>query len=72
MYTANVVKVMIASPSDVEDERGIIRDVVRDWNAAHSEAQGLVLIPVGSDTDATPEVGSRPPSHHQSATTGNG
>ena len=60
MYTANVVKVMIASPSDVDDERDIIRRVVQDWNAAHSELQGLVLMPVGWDTHATPEAGSRP------------
>lgn len=58
-YPANVVRIMIASPSDVEAERDIIRDVIADWNAAHSEKERIVLIPVGWEKDVSPELGKR-------------
>ncbi len=35
-YQANVYKVMIASPSDVEEERKIAREVIHEWNAINS------------------------------------
>ncbi|CUS37658.1 DUF4062 domain-containing protein [Candidatus Nitrospira nitrificans] len=59
-YTARVVKVMIASPSDVAKERQIIRDVVQEWNAVHAEDRKTVLMPIGWETHATPAMGDRP------------
>ncbi len=59
-YPANVVKVMIASPGDVVKERGIIREVIAEWNVVHSEDKGIVLLPVGWETHATPDMGDRP------------
>lgn len=56
-YSATVVKVIIASPSDVPDERSIIREVIHEWNAVHSESKGLVLMPIGWETHASPEFG---------------
>jgi len=53
---------MIASPSDVAEERQIIREVVNDWNAAHSLARGITLLPVGWETNAASEMGDRPQS----------
>jgi hypothetical protein len=46
-YTALVVKVMIASPSDVPRERQLVRDVIHEWNAVHAEDRKVVLMPVG-------------------------
>lgn len=60
MYEATVVKVMIASPSDVGQERQLVRDVLFEWNAVHSEDKGLALMPVGWDTHAGPAMGERP------------
>ena len=60
MYRADVVKLMIASPSDVSRERDTIRSVVHEWNSVHSEDRKLVLMPVGWDTHAEPEMGNRP------------
>lgn len=60
MYQATAVKVMIASPSDVATERQVIRDVVHEWNAVHSEDKGVVLMPVGWETHAQPVMGDRP------------
>ena len=45
-YQATVFRVMIASPSDVAEERQIIREVVNDWNAVHSLARRIALLPV--------------------------
>lgn len=51
---------MIASPSDVADERQIIREVVGAWNDVHAENRRLVLMPVGWETHSTPTMGERP------------
>jgi hypothetical protein len=59
-YRAKVVKVMIASPSDVPGERQAIRNVIQEWNYAHSEDKNIVLMPVGWESHATPSIGSRP------------
>jgi hypothetical protein len=62
-YYADVWKVMIASPKDVLAERQAIRDAINDWNAANSEQDdysSIVLLPVSSETHATPEMGDRP------------
>lgn len=61
-YPATVYKVMIASPSDVASERKIIREILSEWNAVHSENRGIVLLPVGWETHASPEMGSPPQS----------
>ena len=59
-YSAEVYKVMIASPSDVATERQVIRDVVNEWNAIHSEDRAAVLMPVGWESHASPQMGIRP------------
>jgi hypothetical protein len=60
MFSANVLKVMIASPSDVPNERRIAREVVHEWNVIHSEERATVLIPVAWETHASPLMGDRP------------
>ncbi|WP_298568249.1 DUF4062 domain-containing protein [uncultured Aliiroseovarius sp.] len=57
MYNAKVLPVMIASPSDVEDERQLVRDIVYQWNYTDSFHSGLVLLPIGWDTHASPDMG---------------
>lgn len=59
MYRARVIKVMIASPSDVAAERQAVREVVHDWNAIHSEDKRLVLMPIAWETHAQPAMGER-------------
>jgi hypothetical protein len=51
---------MIASPSDVMNERNIIREVLAEWNSAHSESRKIVLLPVSFETHTIPEMGGRP------------
>jgi hypothetical protein len=58
-YQATVVRVMIASPSDVQRERGLIEHAIHMWNAVHSPDQGLVLLPVRWETHAPPSMNAR-------------
>lgn len=59
-YTASVLKVMIASPGDVPQERTLVRDVIHEWNVVHAEDRGIVLQPVGWETHTSPQMGDRP------------
>jgi nucleoside 2-deoxyribosyltransferase len=59
-YPATVLKVMIASPGDVTAERDVVREVIHEWNAVHSEDKGIVLLPVGWESHSSPEMGARP------------
>ena len=45
-YQAKVLRVMIASPSDVSEERIIAKEVIHNWNAIHSASRNLILLPV--------------------------
>lgn len=60
MYSAKVLPVMIASPSDVQDERDAIREVVNEWNYTDSFHSQLVVLPVGWETHSSPELGISP------------
>ena len=44
-FQANVYYVMIASPSDVCEERERIVNLLMDWNREHTESLGVVLLP---------------------------
>lgn len=59
-YRSNVIKVMIASPNDVETERRIARDVILEWNYVNSEDKALVLMPVSWETHSSPSIEDRP------------
>jgi hypothetical protein len=57
---ANVLKVMIASPGDIGEERNIVTDEIYRWNDANASARQLVLLPVKWETHSTPEMGQHP------------
>lgn len=59
MYQANVVNVMIASPSDVAAERQAIQAIIHGWNSVHAEDRKTVLMPIMWETHSTPEMGDR-------------
>jgi hypothetical protein len=58
-YDSKVYNVMIASPNDVPSERNIVKEVVYEWNAVHSQSRKIVLLPIGWETHSSPEMGSR-------------
>lgn len=59
-FNAVVLQVMIASPSDVPQERSIIRVVLEEWNTLHAESLKTVLLPLSWESHASPELGNRP------------
>lgn len=52
-------RVLIASPSDVTEEREIIRKEIARWNSMHSESMKITLLPTGWETDAIPDLKER-------------
>jgi len=59
-FTATVLRLMIASPGDVQAERAIVREVVGEWNATNGARRNMVLLAVGWETDVAPEMGATP------------
>jgi hypothetical protein len=59
-FQANVLNVMVASPSDVAEEREIVSREIIKWNAANSPIRRLILQPVKWETHASPEMGLHP------------
>jgi hypothetical protein len=59
-YIATTYNVMIASPGDVVSERAAIRQTLADWNVVHSQARGIVLLPIGWETHSSPQMGAHP------------
>ena len=59
-YSAKVFNVMIASPEDVASERLIIRDVIYEWDAVHSNSRKIVFLPIRWESHTSPEMGLPP------------
>jgi hypothetical protein len=53
-FDATVLRVLIASPSDVKDERSEIPNILRRWNNEHGEDKKIVLLPMGWETESYP------------------
>lgn len=61
-FESRVYRVLIASPSDVDDEREIAVRVIQEWNDLHSFNRKVVLLPLRWETHTAPEYGTRPQS----------
>ena len=59
-YPATVLEIMIASPSDTEEERQAAKNAIYEWNILHSKDKKIVLVPTGWDTHVAPTVGEHP------------
>src|ERR1017187_10161428 len=59
-FEANVLRVMIASPGDVAEERRVVTEEIHRWNDANAFARRLVLLPVKWETHSTPQMGDDP------------
>lgn len=60
MQPGNVVRVFIASPCDVDDEREAAARVIHAWNASHSLNQRTLIEPVRMETHAQAALGEHP------------
>src|SRR5713101_9911205 len=59
-FKSETYRVLIASPSDLTEERQAATEAVNEWNAQHAVAESVVLLPVKWETHATPQSGVRP------------
>ena len=59
-HFANVLNILIASPSDVAEEREVVTRTIYEWNAAHFSATGILLNPVKWESHSYPASGDRP------------
>jgi hypothetical protein len=59
-FNAETYRVLIASPSDLSEERQVATDAINEWNSLHSAIESVVLLPVKWETHATPQTGLRP------------
>jgi hypothetical protein len=59
-FRSETYRVLIASPSDLSEERQAATEAINDWNAQHAVAEAIVLLPVKWETHAIPQTGIRP------------
>ncbi len=59
-FSSRAYRILIASPSDVEEEREIAVRVIQEWNDLYSYTRGVVLLPLRWETHSAPEYGTRP------------
>lgn len=59
-FTSTSMKILIASPSDLGEERAAAEAAIVEWNAIHAEAEGVVLLPVRWETSVFPVANQRP------------
>ncbi|MBO9881438.1 hypothetical protein [Xanthomonas sp. D-109] len=59
-FSAAVYRVLIASPSDVAEDRAAVASTIHDWNSHNSKTRGIVLLPVMWETHAAPSLDARP------------
>lgn len=59
-FSATVFNVLIASPSDVPEERHAIAQALHDWNSLNAQTEGMLLQPVMWETHSAPAMGDRP------------
>lgn len=61
-FDAKVIRILIASPSDVGEERETIPELINEWNAVNSLSTKIVLMPVMWESHSAPLLGGRPQS----------
>ena len=59
-FDAKVFRILIASPGDVGEERGVIPEIINEWNAVSAAQAKSVLMPVKWESHAAPLLGNRP------------
>lgn len=51
MYKATVIETFIASPSDVTQERKLVREMISEWNVINSKNRNVVVKDLGWEND---------------------
>lgn len=61
-YTAHVLRVMIASPSDTVEARDAVETAIHGWNDANARSKQVILQPWRWETSSVPQLGDHPQS----------
>lgn len=59
-YSSTVYRILIASPSDVSEEREVTTRLIQNWNDVNSFAKKIVLLPLKWETHSSPTYDIRP------------
>lgn len=59
-FDCRAYRILIASPSDVDEEREVAVRVIQEWNDLYSYTRKIVLLPLRWETHTAPEYGTRP------------
>ena len=59
-YDCRVFRILIASPSDVDEEREIAVRVIQEWNDLYSYTRKVALLPLRWETHTAPDYATRP------------
>lgn len=59
-YSSTVYRILIASPSDVAEEREITTRLIQNWNDVNSFSKKIVLLPLKWETHSSPTYDVRP------------
>lgn len=59
-YQATVLRVLIASPSDVQEARDAVERALHSWNDAYSRSKGVVMMPWRWETSSVAALGDHP------------
>lgn len=53
MKLVKLIKVFIASPGDVSNQRNEVEQLILDWNNEHSDTKNIVLMPIRWESNST-------------------
>ena len=59
-YQSTVYRILIASPSDVFEEREVTTRLIQNWNDVNSFSKKIVLLPLKWETHSSPTYDIRP------------
>ncbi|WP_050399395.1 hypothetical protein [Bacillus mycoides] len=59
-FLATAYQVLIASPSDVSEQRKKVPEILNKWNTLNSAYYEVVFLPIKWETHTIPEMGDRP------------
>ena len=60
MFQANVYKIMVGAPSDVEAEVKAAFEIIHNWNYINAYSHKLVLLPSHWSLDSYPTLSHKP------------
>ncbi|MCZ9293111.1 MULTISPECIES: DUF4062 domain-containing protein [Actinomycetes] len=61
-FTATVLRVLVASPSDVPEARDAVESAIHSWNSRNAATRSIVLLPWRWESASVPLLGDHPQS----------